>query len=83
MSATLIDGKAISAQVRSEVAARVRTLGEHGVTPGLAAVLVGDDEPSKIYVAGKQKASDKLAHAASFPTDLTRLMACIMTTVLR
>jgi methylenetetrahydrofolate dehydrogenase (NADP+) / methenyltetrahydrofolate cyclohydrolase len=57
VAARIIDGKAISAQVRAEVAERVQVLGAHGVTPGLAAVLVGEDEPSKIYVGGKQKAS--------------------------
>lgn len=57
MTARIIDGKAISGQLRAEVAERVRALGARGVTPGLAAVLVGDDEPSKIYVGGKQKAS--------------------------
>ena len=57
VTATIIDGKSIAAQVRAEVAERVQKLGDRGVTPGLAAVLVGDDEPSKIYVGGKQKAA--------------------------
>jgi methylenetetrahydrofolate dehydrogenase (NADP+)/methenyltetrahydrofolate cyclohydrolase len=57
MTARLIDGKAISAQVRSEVAERVRALRGRNVLPGLAAVLVGDDPASKIYVGSKQKAS--------------------------
>jgi methylenetetrahydrofolate dehydrogenase (NADP+) / methenyltetrahydrofolate cyclohydrolase len=56
VTATIIHGKAIAAEIRSEVAGRVARLGERGVRPGLAAVLVGDDEPSKIYVGGKQKA---------------------------
>jgi methylenetetrahydrofolate dehydrogenase (NADP+)/methenyltetrahydrofolate cyclohydrolase len=56
MTATMIDGKAISAQVREDVAERVRALAERGVQPGLAAVLVGDDPASKIYVGSKQKA---------------------------
>jgi methylenetetrahydrofolate dehydrogenase (NADP+) / methenyltetrahydrofolate cyclohydrolase len=56
MTARMIDGKAISAQVRDDVAARVRALAERNVQPGLAAVLVGDDPASKIYVASKQKA---------------------------
>jgi methylenetetrahydrofolate dehydrogenase (NADP+)/methenyltetrahydrofolate cyclohydrolase len=56
MTARIIDGKAIAADVRAEVASRVQGLGKKGVTPGLAAVLVGDDEPSKIYVGGKVKA---------------------------
>ena len=57
VTARIIDGKAIAAEVRAEVAHRVKALADRGVTPGLAAVLVGDDEPSKIYVGGKQKAS--------------------------
>jgi methylenetetrahydrofolate dehydrogenase (NADP+)/methenyltetrahydrofolate cyclohydrolase len=56
MTARVIDGKAIAAGIRSEVAGRVEGLTGRGVTPGLAAVLVGDDEPSRIYVGAKQKA---------------------------
>lgn len=56
MSATIIDGKAIAAQVRAEVADRVRELGDRGVVPGLATVLVGDDPASHVYVASKRKA---------------------------
>jgi methylenetetrahydrofolate dehydrogenase (NADP+)/methenyltetrahydrofolate cyclohydrolase len=57
MKAQVIDGKAMAADIRAEVAERVRALNDRGVTPGLAAVLVGDDEPSRIYVGAKQKAS--------------------------
>jgi methylenetetrahydrofolate dehydrogenase (NADP+) / methenyltetrahydrofolate cyclohydrolase len=57
VAATIIDGKAMAAEIRSEVADRVRALAGRGITPGLAAVLVGDDEPSRIYVGAKQKAS--------------------------
>jgi len=56
MTARVIDGKAMASEIRSEVAGRVRALAGRGVTPGLAAVLVGDDEPSRIYVAAKEKA---------------------------
>jgi len=56
MSATIIDGKAISAQVRADVAERVKALQGKGIQPGLAAVLVGDDPASHIYVGSKQKA---------------------------
>ena len=56
MSARILDGKAIAAQIRSEVAERVRALAETGITPGLAAVLVGDDQASRIYVGQKHKA---------------------------
>ncbi|HEX2030012.1 MAG TPA: tetrahydrofolate dehydrogenase/cyclohydrolase catalytic domain-containing protein [Actinomycetota bacterium] len=56
MTARVIDGKAMAAEIRGEVADRVRALASRGVTPGLAAVLVGDDEASRIYVGAKQKA---------------------------
>src|SRR5438128_9597810 len=52
----ILDGRAIAADIRSEVAERVRALSERGVTPGLAAVLVGDDQASRIYVGAKHKA---------------------------
>ncbi len=56
MTATVIDGKAMAADIRAEVAERVAKLVARGVTPGLAAVLVGEDEPSRIYVGAKERA---------------------------
>jgi methylenetetrahydrofolate dehydrogenase (NADP+)/methenyltetrahydrofolate cyclohydrolase len=57
MSATIIDGKAIAARVRGEVAAGVREFSARtGATPGLATVLVGDDPASEVYVRAKQRA---------------------------
>jgi methylenetetrahydrofolate dehydrogenase (NADP+)/methenyltetrahydrofolate cyclohydrolase len=56
VTAEILDGKAIAAQIRSEVAERVQALAERGVVPGLAAVLVGDDQASRIYVGAKHKA---------------------------
>lgn len=56
MTARILDGKAIAAQIRTEVAERVRALADRAVTPGLAAVLVGDDPASRIYVGAKHKA---------------------------
>ena len=56
MTARILDGKAVAGQIRTEVADRVRALSERGVTPGLAAVLVGDDQASRIYVGSKHKA---------------------------
>ena len=56
MSATLIDGKAFAAHVRSQVAAEVARLkAQHGLIPGLAVVLVGDDPASQVYVRSKGK----------------------------
>lgn len=51
-----IDGKAIAASVRSDVAKEVTALKEQGITPGMAVVIVGDDPASRIYVNNKKKA---------------------------
>ncbi len=51
-----IDGKAVSAKVKEEVAAEVEALKKQGVCPGLAVVIVGDDPASRIYVNNKKKA---------------------------
>jgi methylenetetrahydrofolate dehydrogenase (NADP+)/methenyltetrahydrofolate cyclohydrolase len=57
MSATVIDGKALAARVRAEVAREVSAFHEQsGRTPGLATVLVGEDPASAVYVGGKQRA---------------------------
>jgi methylenetetrahydrofolate dehydrogenase (NADP+)/methenyltetrahydrofolate cyclohydrolase len=56
VTATILDGRAVAAQIRSEVAGRVSALTERGITPGLAAVLVGEDEASRIYLGSKHKA---------------------------
>ncbi|MDE3080344.1 MAG: bifunctional methylenetetrahydrofolate dehydrogenase/methenyltetrahydrofolate cyclohydrolase FolD [Paracoccaceae bacterium] len=56
MTATIIDGKAFAAKVRAQVAEHVARLkAEHGLTPGLAVVLVGDDPASEVYVRSKGK----------------------------
>ncbi len=55
----IIDGKAIAAEIREEIAADVVILKEQGVTPGLAVVLVGDDPASRVYVTMKEKACEK------------------------
>ncbi len=60
MTARIIDGKRIASDIRAEVSERVRGLARSGVTPGLTAVLVGDDAASKIYVGAKQKASAEI-----------------------
>lgn len=54
MSAKLLDGKTMSDELRQEIAARVSTLKEKGVVPGLAVILVGDDPASNIYVRNKE-----------------------------
>jgi methylenetetrahydrofolate dehydrogenase (NADP+)/methenyltetrahydrofolate cyclohydrolase len=57
MTATIIDGKAVAARVRADVAREVAALKERfGLVPGLATILVGDDPASAVYVANKRKA---------------------------
>lgn len=56
MAATVIDGKAFAATVRGKVAVHVARLkADHGITPGLAVVLVGEDPASQVYVRSKGK----------------------------
>lgn len=52
----LIDGKALAAKMREQMADRVQELESKGVTPGLAVVLVGEDPASRVYVTMKEKA---------------------------
>lgn len=54
MAAQLLDGKAMSAELREELALRVQRLKGKCVTPGLAVILVGDDPASQIYVKNKE-----------------------------
>jgi methylenetetrahydrofolate dehydrogenase (NADP+)/methenyltetrahydrofolate cyclohydrolase len=56
VGATILDGKAVAAQIRSEIAERVKALTDRGVQPGLAAVLIGDDVGSRMYLGSKHKA---------------------------
>ena len=58
MTAQLIDGNALSRQLRAQVAQRTQTLKERGITPGLAVVLVGDNQASQVYVRNKVKACE-------------------------
>ena len=53
MAAQLLDGKAMSEELRADIARKVAALKERGVTPGLAVILVGDDPASQIYVRNK------------------------------
>ena len=58
-SAALIDGVALSRQLRAEVASRTALLKTQGITPGLAVVLVGDNAASQVYVRNKVKACEE------------------------
>jgi methylenetetrahydrofolate dehydrogenase (NADP+) / methenyltetrahydrofolate cyclohydrolase len=56
MTAHIIDGTAVSKQLRSEITTRVSALKSYGVTPGLAVILVGEDPASQVYVRNKVQA---------------------------
>lgn len=82
MSARIIDGKALAAQVRAEVKAKVAALAQRGIRPGLAVVLAGDDPASKVYVRNKTRACEEVglrSQQIDYPASVTQeeLMACI------
>ncbi len=59
----IIDGKAISAEIRAELRARCEKLKrEKGITPGLAVIIVGEDPASQIYVRNKARACEELGY---------------------
>ncbi|MGE0349771.1 bifunctional methylenetetrahydrofolate dehydrogenase/methenyltetrahydrofolate cyclohydrolase FolD [Hydrogenophaga sp.] len=58
MTAQIIDGNALSRQLRADVSARVAALKARGITPGLAVILVGDNPASQVYVRNKVKACE-------------------------
>ncbi len=60
MTAQIIDGKQIAADMRAELKAEVAKLKEQGIVPGLAVVLVGEDPASKSYVTAKERACEDM-----------------------
>jgi methylenetetrahydrofolate dehydrogenase (NADP+)/methenyltetrahydrofolate cyclohydrolase len=61
MSATIIDGKAFAAKLRARVAAEgARLKTEHGITPGLATLLVGNDPASELYIRNKGRVAEAI-----------------------
>jgi len=60
MTAVIINGKEIAEKKRAEIAEQVKELKSQGVTPGLAVILVGNNDASKTYVKNKQKACHEL-----------------------
>ena len=60
MTAQIIDGKQVAADMRAELKAEVAKLKEQGVVPGLAVVLVGEDPASKSYVTAKERACEEM-----------------------
>lgn len=77
MSAQILDGKAMSTELRQKLAARVNALKTRGVTPGLAVILVGEDPASQIYVRNKGKGCEEIGvHSVTItmPADATQDM---------
>jgi methylenetetrahydrofolate dehydrogenase (NADP+)/methenyltetrahydrofolate cyclohydrolase len=60
MTAQIIDGKQVAADMRDQLKAKVAQLKDKGIVPGLAVVLVGEDPASKSYVTAKEKACDNI-----------------------
>ena len=60
MTAQIIDGKQVAADLRAELKAEVAKLKEQGIVPGLAVVLVGEDPASKSYVTAKERACEEM-----------------------
>ena len=60
MSAKLIDGKSISADIRNELKHKINDLNKSGIIPGLGVILVGDDPASKSYVSAKERACESI-----------------------
>lgn len=75
MTAQILDGKAASAAIKTELAERVAVLKEHGVTPGIATVLVGADPASQLYVGMKHRQSEAIGMNSiqrELPADATQ-----------
>jgi len=83
MTATIIDGKAFAAKVRAQVGTHVSRLkADHGITPGLAVVLVGEDPASQVYVRSKGKMTvevgmNSIEHKLEIDTSEADLLALI------
>jgi methylenetetrahydrofolate dehydrogenase (NADP+)/methenyltetrahydrofolate cyclohydrolase len=83
LKAQVIDGKAVAAHVRADVAKQVdRLKREHGLTPGLAVVLVGDNPASRVYVKNKaaqtvEVGMHSIEHKLSAETSEAELLALV------
>ena len=74
MTATIIDGRAVSQIMRKKMRSRVESLGLRGLRPGLAVVLVGDDAASQVYVRNKAKACEDVgmhSEVFRFPAEVS------------
>ncbi|WP_338750018.1 bifunctional methylenetetrahydrofolate dehydrogenase/methenyltetrahydrofolate cyclohydrolase FolD [Bacillus sp. FJAT-52991] len=74
MTATIIDGKQIAKDIRQELKGEIEALKQKGMTPGLAVILVGEDQASQTYVRNKDKACVEVgihSEIYRYPADLT------------
>jgi len=74
MSAKILDGKKISAEIRSSIKEEVEKLKAHGINPTLAVVLVGENPASKVYVGQKEKGCEEagiISRKYTLPVDTT------------
>ncbi len=79
MTATIIDGRAVSETMRNKMRSRVESLGLRGVRPGLAVILVGEDAASQVYVRNKSKAcGDVGMHSEVFRYDESTAEAIVL-----
>ena len=78
MPAELIKGTVISKEIKEELKVRIQEIKDkHGITPGLATVIVGEDPASQVYVGSKRRTCDKLgikSFHADFPADVSEDM---------
>jgi len=75
MPARILDGKALAAQVRAGVKAKVAAMAQRGTTPGLAVILAGDDPASKVYVRNKTRACEEVgvrSQQIDYPASVTQ-----------
>lgn len=75
MTARVLDGKRVAQEIRDEVKENAKPLIDKGIVPGLAAVLVGDNPASQLYVRSKTKACEEaglFSEAIILPADATR-----------
>lgn len=73
--AIVMDGKALAAKIRAQIADETETLKQRGVTPCLAVILAGEDPASQIYVRNKRRACDDcgfLSEAYTLPADVSQ-----------
>ena len=82
MAAQILDGKALSAKIKEELAQETAKMRENGINPGLAVIIVGDDPASRIYVNNKKKACEACGiyseeHALGAETTEEELLALV------